>query len=111
MPSTVRVRTPKKELDPPHFEQEELDREEFDYLQYDFGADGEYVELLPRPCCLKTASFPVVHTCRTFQMVGLERMSTLFATDFNVNNGELGGRVINRYSCESGMLRTRSTNR
>ena len=93
MPSTVRVRTPKKELDPPHFEQEELDREEFFYLQSEFGADGEYVELLPRPCCLKTASFPVVHACRTyhpttsggsrtFQMVGLERMSTLFATDF-----------------------------
>ena len=64
---------------------------------------------------LKEQRFPVVHACRTyhpttsggsrtFQMVGLERMSTLFATDFNVNNGELGGRVINRYSCESGML-------
>ena len=31
------------ELDAPDFdEQEELDQEELDYLQYEFGADGEY---------------------------------------------------------------------
>ena len=48
------------EPDPPDFgEQEELDLEELDYLQYEFGADGEYEYFLPRPCCLKTASLSV----------------------------------------------------
>ena len=97
---------------PSRFEQEELDREEFDYLQDEFGADGEYVQLLPRPCCLKTASLSVVHTSptyhpttsdgsRIFQMVGLERMFTLFATDFNVNSGESAeGSSIGTVACQ-----------
>ena len=79
------------EPDPPDVEHEGFDREEFDYLQCEFGADGEYAWLL---------HVSVVHTCRTyhpttsdgirtFQMVDLERMSTLFVTSVNVNNGEL----------------------
>ena len=110
VPSTVRVRTPKKVLwepDPPHFEQEELDQEESDYLQYEFGADGEYVELLPRPCCLKTAFFPVV---LSRWLVWSECLRYLPPTSTWTTVSSIG-RVINRYSCESGMLRTRITHR
>ena len=124
VPSTVRVRTPKKSTvgaGPSTFWAGGA-RSGGVRLSPIWVWYGEYVELLPRPCCLKTAScpVPVVHTCRTnhpttndgsrtFQLVGLEQMSTLFATDLtstwttvNLAEGSLIGTAASRGCYERG---------
>ena len=74
-----------------------------------FGLPDEYVELLIRQLCiLGFASYrqrgriiqQTSDGSRTFQMVCWNEFLR-FASDINVNNGELGGRAINRYSCVS----------